>query len=154
MSGKGVHSLAKRFWKKVDRRGPDECWPWTAGRHRQGYGLIGLTGMSTLAHRVAYTLVVGPIPDGLLVRHRCDNPPCCNPAHLELGTQTDNMRDAAVRGRNTARLTAGDVAHIRVWARAGFKQRDIAEAYGVTQSNVSMIVAGKTWNYVTGAQAA
>lgn len=84
------------FWAKVDRRGPDECWEWTTGRERYGYGhsVLGT------ASRVAWELTNGPIPDGQRVLHSCDNPPCCNPRHLFLGTQLDNVRDMMAKGRH------------------------------------------------------
>lgn len=91
-----------RFWAKVDTSGgPDACWPWTGSRQgRGGYGIVEWRGRPTRAHRLAYTLAVGTIPDGLYICHRCDVPACCNPIHLYAGTQFDNMRDCVERGRN------------------------------------------------------
>lgn len=98
-----VALLAARFWDKVaiDRG----CWLWTAGT-RHGYGAISEGGRGSpmiMAHRFSWEFHFGPIPDGLGVLHKCDNPPCVNPAHLFLGTQGDNMRDKAVKGRDFAR---------------------------------------------------
>jgi hypothetical protein len=93
-------NLSDRFWPKVARGQPDECWPWTACRHAFGYGKIGVAGRVEFAHRVAWTLTNGPIPAGLYVLHHCDNPPCCNPAHLWLGTYADNNADKAAKGRS------------------------------------------------------
>lgn len=87
--------LEERFRSRVDVRGPDECWEWTAGRMPHGYGAIWDTSIG-----LAWELAHGPIPDGLWVLHRCDNPPCCNPAHLWLGTQADNDNDRKVKGRS------------------------------------------------------
>ena len=92
---------AEKFWSKVNKGGADECWPWLkANRYGQFY--IG-NGMAKPAHRVAYELTYGDIPAGLLVCHHCDNPPCCNPAHLFVGTVQDNMRDKISKGRHKRR---------------------------------------------------
>lgn len=88
----------RRFWAKVDRRGPDECWPWIASRDPLGYGRFNADDAvlpSTLAHRIAYTWLIGPIPDGLCLDHLCRNPPCVNPAHLEPVTLAENTRRGA-----------------------------------------------------------
>lgn len=91
---------AGRFWARVDRRGPDECWEWTGYRLRLGYGRLTYHGRTTAAHRLAYAFAHGPIPEGLFICHRCDNPPCCNPAHLFLGTVADNNADMRAKGRH------------------------------------------------------
>lgn len=92
-------SLAERFWEKVEQRGPDECWPWTASRYRFGYGALRVDGRTLKSHRLAYKLTKGPIPPGLSVLHSCDNAPCCNPNHLRVGTKLDNARDMVLRDR-------------------------------------------------------
>ena len=110
MPAKGTsrRPLAERFWKKVDRDGPisvtagGQCWVWTGHCDRNGYGMAlpDNTGRRrAVAHRVAWQLSRTDIPDGLYVCHRCDHPPCVNPAHLFLGTQSDNLRDMAAKGR-------------------------------------------------------
>jgi hypothetical protein len=88
------------FWADVGRAAPGACWPWLRGRTADGYGLARLAGYGKgYAHHWAFIIASGPIPTGLWVLHSCDNPPCCNPAHLRAGTRSDNMRDAASRGR-------------------------------------------------------
>jgi hypothetical protein len=94
-----------RFWSKVATAGPDDCWPWTAATTPKGYGRWtyreGGKNCHTTAHRKAWELANGPIPAGFQVLHRCDNPPCCNPAHLWLGTHRDNMADKVAKGRQS-----------------------------------------------------
>lgn len=147
--------VADRFWAKVDKRGPDECWEWQGFRDKDGYGNAHSNGRPWGAHRVAYELLVGPIPDGLWVLHSCDNPPCCNIAHLFLGTHMDNVRDRDAKHRNRppkgerhgcAKLTANAVADIRkMYATGKWSQRLLGLKYGVNQSHVSAIVRGKYW---------
>jgi hypothetical protein len=91
---------ADGFWSRVDRSGgPDACWPWTAGRFQKGYEMTRWQGRTRGAHRVAYELAYGPILDGLWVLHDCDNPPCCNPAHLFPGNSAVNADDRERKGR-------------------------------------------------------
>lgn len=97
---------AERFHERVDRSaGPDCCWPWTGPPGPGGYGVYKFQGKNQKAHRVAWQLANGPVPDGLKVLHECDNPACCNATggHLFLGTQDDNMKDMAAKGRGKGR---------------------------------------------------
>jgi hypothetical protein len=90
-----------RFWSKVDKRGPDECWEWRGHRSHDGYGRVKIKGKIFTASRAVLFLTRGePIPPGTYACHSCDNPPCCNPAHLWLGTNRDNQLDARRKGRS------------------------------------------------------
>jgi hypothetical protein len=92
--------LTERFWSRVDRRGPDECWPWTGAHDGKGRGLISKNGRSTRAPRVSWELENGkPIPDHLDACHSCDNPNCVNPSHIWPGTPSQNAMDAIQKGR-------------------------------------------------------
>ena len=92
--------IAERFWPKVDNRGPGECWLWIGATDRWGYGRLRIDGRFIGAHRISWQLAHGSnAPDSLFVCHSCDNPLCCNPAHLWLGTAAENNRDAAAKGR-------------------------------------------------------
>lgn len=154
-----------RFWRKVDRRGPDECWLWI-GRKDGGYGSLSLGGRGSprvVAHRASFELKHGPIPPGLFVCHRCDTPRCVNPAHLFLGTNADNMHDALIKGRLShvnrgrfdgeknpaATLTEDAVRAIRRELSMGHSQSTIAAKFGTTQSAVSRIKLRRTWACVS-----
>jgi hypothetical protein len=142
----------RRFWSKVEKRG-DECWPWKAGVFADtGYGAFWLSTrqQNVGAHRVAALLTLGP-GDGFVL-HSCDNPPCCNPAHLRYGTPADNMADRSDRGRApagerhpNAKLTQAQVDAIRLERNAGDTLREIAERYGVTLQNIHYITSGERW---------
>src|SRR3954454_23981326 len=96
--------VRQRFHARVEARGADECWPWAGARTRQGYGTMApeRRGDNPLrAHRVAYELHFGPVAPGLHVLHHCDNPPCCNPAHLYAATNALNVADKVSRGRQS-----------------------------------------------------
>jgi len=105
-------------------------------------------GSRTLAHRLAYELFVGPIPDGLLVCHRCDNGRCINPAHLFLGTAAENIADAIQKGRfdpPLRRLTAEQVVSMRALRDRGWLMKDIAREFGVARNTASQAIRGVTW---------
>lgn len=142
----------ERFWSQVDKSG--DCWIWTGLRFTSGYGRF--TRRAYRTHRVAWELTNGPIPEGLYVCHQCDNPPCCNPAHLFLGSPADNMADMVAKGRQTrgvdapkARLTSPQVLVVKAAYESGHvSYDDLAEAFGVTKSSVYAIVKGKSWRWL------
>lgn len=143
-------SLPDRFWEKVDRRGPDDCWLWQATK-RNGYGAIKVSGQMVQAHRVALMMATGPFADDLYVCHRCDNKLCVNPAHLFLGSHEDNMRDMrhkrrAVSGErhSNTTLTEAQVLEIRS-APPTIRHDDLARQYGVASGTISKIRNGKSW---------
>lgn len=133
------------------------CWEWQRCKATNGYGQVWMGGRIEQAHRLAWSLFVGPITEGLNVLHRCDNRACCNPDHLFLGTQQDNLNDMKKKGRQhrpvgesngKARLTECDVVWIHRQIALGVKQADISEALGVTNQAVSKINVGKSWAYL------
>lgn len=147
-----------RFWSKVARGGPLECWEYQAYRYL-GYGrfqvAIGDDYRNHIASRVAFVITHGRLPVGL-VRHSCDNRPCCNPAHLLEGSVQDNSNDAMERGR-IARgeqngrhvLTYAEVEDIRRLRRRGVLQRDVAKMFGVSRTAISAIDTGRNWARAT-----
>lgn len=152
-------TLPERFWEKVDKRGPDDCWVWTASTDVFGYGCFceSTSRRNRKAHRVAYRLAYGEIPPGLSVLHSCDNPGCVNPAHLRAGTQKDNIADREARGRcvyavgtrhGQSKLTELQVQKIRIIGNT-LSQKRIAEIMGVNQSAISYVLSGKTWKHLT-----
>lgn len=148
----------QRFWGNV--RVARECWEWLGAKTAFGYGKMAFRGRKTVgAHRVSWMIHFGDIPEGMSVLHECDNPHCVHPAHLFLGTQKDNMRDAVKKGRfrrnapsqkgernSQARLTVKQVRRAKRLRADGWRQRDIAKDLGVSQSQVSRILAGKRWH--------
>jgi hypothetical protein len=153
-------SIAERFWAFVDVGTPDACWPWKGTRCQPfGHGGFSVNGRTQKAHRVAFTLASGVIPAGLYVLHRCDNPSCCNPLHLFLGTQGDNNRDRASKGRNgdlrgskssRAKLSESEAAEILRRRRTGETITALAREYGVHHSAISRIALGQTWPHLGG----
>lgn len=149
-----------RFWEKVDRRGGAEsCWPWCGGRSPDGYGLTKFEpyGPTSVTHRVAYRLCKGTFAEKLRVLHSCDNPPCCNPAHLFLGTDKDNSDDKISKGRDRkshgeehakAKLTAAQVLLIRSRDAAGDSRRGMAREFGLNRKSMWNICERKSWKHV------
>lgn len=147
-----------RFWAKVIRRAPNECWPWTAAVNEHGYGVFNPDGRhsgSTIkAHRFALS-IAGVDVTSRVVRHSCDNRKCVNPAHLSLGTPADNSSDMVSRERQArgsrngrGKLTEQQVAEIRTRAASGELHRILAADYGVSRPTISRVVTRKGWRHV------
>lgn len=143
----------ERFWEKVDRRGPDECWPWTASLQK-GYGQLKIRARSSTplkAHRVSWEIEYGYEPRDRKVLHSCDNPPCVNPGHLFLGTPADNSRDAARKGRFHRKLTPGQVIAMRTSNSEGtMSLRALAKRYEVSLSTAQRVCSRRTWKLLEG----
>lgn len=155
----GRAPFADLFWSKVERGDTAACWPWTGTTNGVGYGIFTALGHKFYAHRQAYAEASGTIPEDMIVRHRCDNPICCNPSHLEIGTMADNSQDAVKRGRFSGRngpkgeghgmalLSAQEVAEMR--RRFDPNKRGqiaaAARAYNMSKSHTARILRGKSW---------
>lgn len=149
--------IADRFWQKVDKRGPDECWLWLGAKVRGGYGQSYLDGKKIYAHRVSLILDERD-PGKLDALHSCHNPSCVNPAHLRPGTEKENAKDAIDAGRFVfskpgedhprSKLTDSIVREIRVKHANGRSFHSLAREYGVARPTIKRCVSGETWGHV------
>lgn len=162
--------IKHRFWTKVEIKEPSECWLWGAGKDPAGYGRFGVLDWPILAHRVAWLITKGKIPEGIIVCHRCDTPACCNPAHFFLGTHKTNAEDKVAKGRQTKGIThhsqtkpecvvkgegiknsilvAGDIPQIRELRKAGHTYRQIGLLFSVSVESIRDVVKGYTWKHI------
>lgn len=156
----GIDLLKRRLARLSD----DLSLPWGTYRcmewpniKRGRYGSISVSGKSTRTHRLAYEIAIGPIPDGLWVLHKCDNPSCFRPVHLFLGTARDNTLDCVQKGRKNApfgerhskaKLTDEDARLIRTLYAKGLPERMLAESCGVTRQCVREVVTGRSWKHI------
>jgi hypothetical protein len=158
-AGNGTPS--ERFWRYVDKREPDKCWPWVGAKKRDGYGVLTLrvNGVQRVvsAHRFAWELAHGPIPPGMFVCHRCDNSSCCTyESHLFIGTAADNSADMVAKGRGRghpwygednygAKLTWLQVRELRDRHKNGESAKALSLFYGIHRATCYKIIAGKKW---------
>lgn len=149
---KSGRTITERLEYYSDRTGgADGCWPWT-GAISSGYGSLKIDGVTHRAHKVAWEQRNGPVPAGLLLRHRCDNPPCINPNHMQLGTDADNAADKVARQRSArgernakAALTAMAILEIRASSEP---RAVLAKRFDTTVYNISKILRGVTWRHL------
>lgn len=158
------------LWERLDKSGVDGCWEYQGARDKDGYGFMKVREYQHRTHRLAWELTHGPITDGLHVLHRCDNPPCCNPEHLWLGTEADNAADRDRKGRTNyprgdahytrrrpdwvkrgeqvpgAKLTWAAVREMRELYAAGWgSHRELSLRYGVSRELVREVVNSRRW---------
>ena len=152
----------ERFWNLVTVNGEDDCWEWKGGKDRGGYGnfMVYRDGKRFYdrSSRFAWYFTYGEIPKGIFVLHKCDNPPCCNPSHLFLGTALDNMQDKVRKGRlvasvgeknGTAKLCERKVRYIKyLLFYTDLPKTEIGARFGVSPATISKIDCGKLWNHV------
>lgn len=146
----------KRFWSKIDSSG--DCFQWQGVIVQpDGYGQFFVNGKRLKAHRAMFELANGPIPEGMCVCHRCDNPQCVNPDHLFLGTHQDNMEDRHAKGRSAgpkgtlnhkAKVTEEDVRRIRSLAESGKGCVELSQMFPIAASTIQKIVRRDTWTHV------
>ena len=153
-------TIESRFWDKVDRRNPEECWSWQAATNGKDYGYFKTQGRLVLAHRLSWELANGPIPSGLCVLHCCDNRRCVNPAHLWLGTVIDNNRDMKEKGRarsgisrgrrnGRAKLIQSTVKEIRsLYMEGNYTQQALAMQFDLSPSQIGRIVRRESWRWL------
>ena len=151
------------FWSKVGiTDNPKDCWEWRGAKKPKGYGNLKVNGKYMLAHRVAFELTVGSIPDGFMACHICDNPSCCNPSHIMLGTPKSNAIDMLIKNRQVkfhpasrgerncnSKLTTEAVKEIRrAYEAKEANQYELAKIYGVSQHSICSVVKRQTWRHV------
>lgn len=163
--GLEVSTVAPRFWSHVEIKADDgACWPWTASRGRKGYGRFRAgsrtdgTSCKLSAHRVAYEITSGPPPAGAMILHCCDNPCCCNPQHLRIGSHQENMAEMRLKGRRRGKSAKGEAVKLaKLTERAVREMRRrhpgesiaaLARAFGVGETTAAYAIKGINWTHV------
>jgi len=135
----------------------NDCWVWKKSKQKQGYGVITYKRKVQLAHRVSFKIFNGYLPDDLYVCHKCDNPSCCNPDHLFLGTNSDNIKDAFSKGRvyrpkgedhYYSKLKESDVVEIRELAKKNVDKQKIADKFKISLSHADNVIRRRSWKHV------
>jgi hypothetical protein len=150
--------LEDKFWERVKVGEPDECWIWQGNKSRKGYGVFHMwrTRQNARAHRLSFAIATGSLPEGYYICHRCDNPPCVNPAHLFAGTPTENAHDRDRKGRHVmaphvvAKLTEEQVSAILLDDRP---QTVIGREYGVDRTIIGRAKRGQSYRRITNPEA-
>lgn len=151
--------VAPRFWNKVDKAGLNDCWLFTGAKSEKGYGRFWYSATKYLrAHRLAYVLAKGPIPEGMEIIHSCDNPLCCQPAHLSANTHQKNMDDMTSRNRTNgpkgrrqhlAKMDEEKVLQIRQMYTTGkYNKSALARLFNIRPATVNQIVTRLTWTHI------
>ena len=146
----------RRLWSKINILSDDKCWEWQGAKTTAGYGVIRINYELNYAHRLAWMLKnKAEIPKKGVICHRCDNPSCCNPNHLFLGTQADNIRDAAKKDRmpkgevhHMSSISKDDVRHIRYLGYTNMSKKKIGEKFGISRQAVTDILCKRTWGHI------
>ena len=156
--------VEERFWPKVDRRGPDECWPWRGAHFESGCGKIGVggrRGREVPATQISWSIANGrPWPEGKKACHTCDNPPCVNPAHIWPGTQAENLADMRAKGRGSrppvgvrrgqGKLNPDAVPAIRAeYTGEGRNLLHLAARFDVARQTILDVINGRNWSHVS-----
>jgi hypothetical protein len=142
----------KRFWKKVNILGENDCWNWLGSKNKDGYGHVGRNKKNITASKYAWNITYGEIPDGMCVLHKCDNPTCVNPNHLYLGTRKQNSKDTKDRnrmGNSGNRLSLKEIDKIKLMKNQGITNKEIGDCFNIAISTIRDIMNEKYPKYRT-----
>jgi hypothetical protein len=151
-------NIPEDVWKKINKKSSSECWEWMGCKSGDGYGAIQINKRTYSVHRLVYELTYDKIPTGLCVCHTCDNPLCCNPKHLWVGTTQENLKDRDLKNRQsysygelcgTHKLITQEVLEIRrLFETNQYTQKELGSKYNVSQSLISGIILKKKWVHI------